>query len=182
MRTTFSVHTGRSNGRTIPLADIPSDPLNHDRGRYSGLLSPWRRNHDLLLPVRRHRRFRKSGQELKTHIVARLQGGMCGFGSDPRRPQGIWRYERHPRRRCCNQRWRIRRAGRPFGLRKVDPVADGCRPGEHYVRRNPHWRPGGQQPPAEGTRRCHGVPELRALPPHDGRRQHGLLDEAARRA
>ena len=35
---------------------------------------------------------------------------------------------------------------------------------------------------AEGARRRHGVPELRALSAHDGRRQHGLLAQAARRA
>ena len=39
-----------------------------------------------------------------------------------------------------------------------------------------------QRPAAEGARRRHGVPELRALSAHDGRRQHGLLAQAARRA
>ncbi len=36
--------------------------------------------------------------------------------------------------------------------------------------------------PPEGTRRRHGLPELRALSAHDGRRQHGVLYETARRA
>ena len=40
----------------------------------------------------------------------------------------------------------------------------------------------GQRPAAEGTRHRHGVPELRALSAHDGRGQHGLLAQAARRA
>ena len=35
---------------------------------------------------------------------------------------------------------------------------------------------------AERARHRHGVPELRALSAHDGRRQHGLLAEAAQRA
>ena len=38
-----------------------------------------------------------------------------------------------------------------------------------------------QQCPAERARHCDGVPELRALSAHDGRRQHGLLAQAARR-
>ena len=43
-------------------------------------------------------------------------------------------------------------------------------------------RPGGQRPAAEGARHRHGVPELRALPAHDRRRQHGLLADAEERA
>ena len=38
---------------------------------------------------------------------------------------------------------------------------------------------GGERPPAEGARHRYGVPELRALPAHAGRRQHGFLAEAA---
>ena len=34
------------------------------------------------------------------------------------------------------------------------------------------------QPAAEGARHRHGVPELRALSAHDGRRQHGVLAQA----
>ena len=40
-----------------------------------------------------------------------------------------------------------------------------------------HRRPGRHQAAAQGPRHRDGVPELRALPAHDGRRQHGLLAE-----
>ena len=81
--------------------------------------------------------------------------------------------DRHPRRRCRYRRRRIRRAGRALGLRQVHPAAHDRRSGEHHRRRNPHRRPRGQRPAAERARRRHGVPELRALSAHDGRRQHG---------
>ena len=42
-----------------------------------------------------------------------------------------------------------------------------------------HRRPGRQRRRVEGPRHRHGVPELRALPAHDGGRQHGLQPEAA---
>ena len=41
-------------------------------------------------------------------------------------------------------------------------------------RRDPHRRPGRQRARAQGPRHRHGVPELCALPAHDGRREHGL--------
>ena len=40
-------------------------------------------------------------------------------------------------------------------------------------------RQGGQRHPAQGARHRDGVPELRPLPAHDGRREHGVLDAAA---
>ena len=39
-------------------------------------------------------------------------------------------------------------------------------------------RPGRHRPDAEGPRHRHGLPELRAVPAHDGRREHGLRTEA----
>ena len=95
------------------------------------------------------------------------------FGADPC----------HPRRQRRHRRRRVRRAGRPVGLRQVDPAAHDRGTGEHHRRRNPHRRPRRQQPAAERARHRDGVPELRALSAHDGRRQHGLLDAscAARR-
>ena len=42
--------------------------------------------------------------------------------------------------------------------------------GRHFDR-----RPRGQQPAAQGSRHCDGVPVLRALSAHDGRAEHGLF-------
>ncbi len=45
-----------------------------------------------------------------------------------------------------------------------------------------HRRPRGQRRRAQGPRHRHGLPELRALPAHDGVRQHGLRAQAAQDA
>ena len=68
---------------------------------------------------------------------------------------------------------RVRRAGRPLRLRQVDPAADDRGAGKHHLRRDPHRRARRQQCAAERARHRHGVPELRALSAHDGRRQYG---------
>ena len=109
-------------------------------------------------------------------------GRSYGVGRNPQHHQGLWRDRGDPRRRHRHRRRRVRRPGRAVGLRKVDAAAHGRGAGEHHLRRNPHRRAGGEQPAAEGARHRHGVPELRALSAHDGRRQHELLDAAARRA
>ncbi len=71
-------------------------------------------------------------------------------------------------------------AGRPLRLRQVDLAADARRPREHHLRNDLDRRPRRQQCPAERARHCDGVPELCALSAHDGRRQYGLLAQAAR--
>ena len=81
-----------------------------------------------------------------------------------------------------HRRRRVRRAGRAVGLRQVHAAAHDRGPGEHHRRRDPHRRSRRQQRAAERARHRDGVPELRALSAHDGRRQHGLLAQAARRA
>jgi multiple sugar transport system permease protein len=67
----------------------------------------------------------------------------------------------------------VRRAGRPVGLRQVHAAAHDRRARGHHRRRD---RIGGRVvndlPPQ--ARHRHGVPELRALPAHDGAREHGL--------
>ena len=57
------------------------------------------------------------------------------------------------------------------GLRQDDgaPDARGARGDQR--RRDPDRRPGRERPDAEGARHRDGVPELRALPAHDGRGQ-----------
>ena len=45
--------------------------------------------------------------------------------------------------------------------------------------RDLHRRRAGQRPAAEGSRHRHGVSELRALPAHDGVREHGVRVAAA---
>ena len=76
---------------------------------------------------------------------------------------------------------RVRRAGRPLRLRQVDLAADARRPRKHHLGHDLDRRPRRQQCPAQRARHCDGVPELRALSAHDGRRQYGLLAQAARR-
>ena len=56
----------------------------------------------------------------------------------------------------------------PVGLRQVDRAADDRRAGGHLRRRAAHRRRGGQRQGPEGPRHRDGVPELRALPAHDG--------------
>ena len=80
-----------------------------------------------------------------------------------------------------DRRRRVPRPRRPVRLRQVhrlrmlaglEDVDDG---------RDLHRRPRRHQPAAEGPRHRDGVPELRALPAHDGRREHGLRAEDRRR-
>ena len=66
----------------------------------------------------------------------------------------------------------------PSGCGKSTLLADDRGAGGDQQRRDRDRRPGGQQRAAQGPRHRHGVPELRALPAHDGVRQHGVLAEA----
>ena len=52
-------------------------------------------------------------------------------------------------------------------------------PRGHHLGRHALRRPAGQRPRAVEARHRHGVPVLRALPAHEGLRQHGLRHEAA---
>ena len=69
-------------------------------------------------------------------------------------------------------------AGRPLGLRQVDAAAHDRRARGDQRRRDPIGGKVRQRRAAEGARHRDGVPELRALPAHDGARQHGLLADA----
>ena len=77
---------------------------------------------------------------------------------------------------------RVRRARRPLRLRQVDAAAHARRARARHLGRDRDRRPGGERPAAQGSRHRDGVPELRALPAPDGRRQHGLLADAEERA
>ena len=55
-----------------------------------------------------------------------------------------------------------------LGLRQVDDLAHDRRARGHHRWRNPGRRRSGQRRAAEGPRHGDGVPELRALPAHDG--------------
>ena len=61
--------------------------------------------------------------------------------------------------------------GKSTALRMVAGLED-ISTGVHEDR-----RPGGEHPVAEGPRHRHGVPVVRAVPAHDGRRQHRLRPE-----
>ena len=73
----------------------------------------------------------------------------------------------------------VHRSGRAFRLRQVHHAAHGGGAGGDQRRRAGDRRQGGQRRGAEGPGYRHGVPELRAVPAHDGVREHGFLAEAA---
>ena len=68
---------------------------------------------------------------------------------------------------------RVHGARRAVRLRQVDRAAVDRRAGGDHRRHDPDRRPGRQRPPAEGPGHRDGVPELRAVPAHDGRAEHG---------
>ena len=70
----------------------------------------------------------------------------------------------------------------PSGCGKSTSPAHARRPRGRQRGRHPHRRPRRHRPAAQGPRHRDGVPELRALPAHDGRREHGLRAEDRRRA
>ena len=87
------------------------------------------------------------------------------------------RFSRGPRPRPGDRRRRVPGAGRPVRLRQDHRAADGRRAGGHQHRRDEDRRPGGQHALAEGPGHRDGVPVLRAVPAHDGGRQHRLRPE-----
>ena len=62
----------------------------------------------------------------------------------------------------------------PVRVRQVHHPADARGPGGDQRRQDLHRRPRRHERAAEGPGHRDGVPELRALPAHDRRRQHGL--------
>ena len=81
-----------------------------------------------------------------------------------------------------DRRRRVPRPGGPVRLRQVDLAADARRARGRQRGLDLDRRPRRHRRAAEGPRHRDGVPELRALPAHDGRRQHGLRAEDRRRA
>ena len=79
-----------------------------------------------------------------------------------------------------DRRRRVHDPRRPVGLREVDRAADDRRARGHLRRRAAHRRRRRQREGAEGPRHRDGVPELRALPAHDGAREHGLRAQAGK--
>ena len=67
----------------------------------------------------------------------------------------------------------------PSGCGKSTTLADDRGARGDQLRRDLHRRPAGQRSPAEGSRHRDGLPELRALSPHDRLRQHGVRAEDA---
>ena len=96
--------------------------------------------------------------------------------------EGLWRDAGHPWCGCQHPRRRVRCAGWPLRLREIHASAHDRRAREHLRRRDPDRQPRHQRDAAEGTGHRHGVPELRAVSPHDGGGQHGLLPQAAQSA
>ena len=69
--------------------------------------------------------------------------------------------------------------GGPVGLRQDHQPADDRRPRGHHRGHPLDRRPGRQRHRAQGSRHRDGLPELRALPPHERLRQPGLRPQAA---
>ncbi len=89
-----------------------------------------------------------------------------------------------PSRRQAQHRDRGRGVPRPrrsLRMWQVHLPAHARRPRGGQRRPHPHRRPRRDEPVPQGPRRRDGVPELRALPAHDGRRQHGLRAQDRRR-
>ena len=89
-----------------------------------------------------------------------------------------------PRRRQARPRGRRRRVprpGRPVRLRQVHLAAHARRPRRGQRGQHLHRRPQRHRRAAEGPRHRDGVPELRAVPAHDRRREHGLRAQDRRR-
>ena len=78
-------------------------------------------------------------------------------------------------RRPGDRRPRVRRLRRSLGLRQEHAAAHDRRAGGHHLRRDRHRRPRRQRARSQGPGHRHGVPGLRALPAHDGVREHGVL-------
>ena len=76
---------------------------------------------------------------------------------------------------------RIRRAGRPVGLRQVDAAAHDRRARRADRGRHLHRRPAGQRARARRAQDRHGVPILRALSAHGRAQEHDLRPEIHRR-
>ena len=76
--------------------------------------------------------------------------------------------------RSRRRRWRIHRSRRTVGLRQVDDAADDRRARGDQRGHDPDRRTSGQRDARRRSRRCHGVPELRALSAHVGLRQSRL--------
>ena len=77
-----------------------------------------------------------------------------------------------------HRRQRVPRARRTVRLREVDRSAHGGGSGDDHQRRAADRRPRRQRCRAEGPGHRHGLPELCAVPPHDGVRQHRLRPQA----
>ena len=78
-----------------------------------------------------------------------------------------------------DRRQGVHRPRRAVGLRQDDGAAHGRRARGDLEGHDQHRRPRRQRRAAQRARHRHGVPELRALPAHDGLRQHGVRVEAA---
>ncbi len=78
-----------------------------------------------------------------------------------------------------HRRRRVHGARRAVGLRQVDAAAHARGARGDQRRHDRHRRPGRQRRRVEGPRHRDGVPELRALPAHDRRPEHGLQHAAA---
>ena len=94
--------------------------------------------------------------------------------------QGVRRACRRARGRPRHRRPRVPGAGRAFGLRQEHHPAHDRGPRGGDGRGDPHRRRARQRARSQGPRHRHGVPGLRALPAHDGRRQHGVLAALSR--
>ena len=112
-------------------------------------------------------------------------GAFAESGADLRArrdPQDLPRVHRDRGARSADPRGIVLRPARPVGLRQDDDPAPRRRARGPDRGPHPHRRPGCHRGEAAQAPGQHGVPELRAVPAHDGDREHRVRAEAAQSA
>ena len=124
---------------------------------------------------------RYQSHQLGKPVIARMSvecvrglrgGGQCAPSESD---EEVWRHHRPAGAQPRGGGRRIPGSGGAFRLRQVDGAQDDRRPRGNHRGAGPHRRRNRQRAGAARPRHRHGLPELCALPAHDGLRQHRLL-------
>ena len=133
------------------------------------------------MPSMRSLRARRRGYDHASR--QRLTGSTRGWYHTRRRQQGLRGRRAGGRQRLAgDRRRRVHGPGRPVRVRQDDDPAHGRRARGGHRRRDRDRRSRRDRPGPQGSRHRDGVPELRALPAHDGRAEPRLRAQAAQDA
>ncbi len=130
-------------------------------------------------PVRRSGSGHVGGGPILTRPAGQSRRGDRGPGRHPWSLEAVRRRHRGRRPHARGGRRGVPRAARAVRLRQVDRAAHDRRARGADRRHHRDRRPRGQRRRGEGPRRRHGVPELRALPAHDGAEERRVPAEDA---